>query len=198
MILLLDHYDSFSYNLASLVREVTSEIVEVHRPDKITLADTEFFSAYVLSPGPGLPEKDGLTEQLVRQQHGKKPIFGVCLGLQTIATAFGGKLLNLPDVLHGLKTPILQTGESTIFKDFPTHFQAGRYHSWVVDKKQIPASFRITSQDEGGQVMSLEHQSAPTAGVQFHPESVMTELGGQMLANFFNATLKNTKNETYS
>lgn len=190
MILLLDHYNSFSHNLASLVREVTSEIVEVHCPDKITLDEAEAFEAYVLSPGPGLPEKDGFTEQLIRQKHGKKPIFGVCLGLQTLATAFGGKLLNLPDVLHGLKTPIFQTGEGIIFKDFPTSFQAGRYHSWVVDKNQTPAGFRVTSQDEGGQVMSLEHESAPTAGVQFHPELVMTPMGGQMLENFFNATLK--------
>ena len=184
-ILVLDNYDSFTYNLVQYLREISEYPIQVFRNDAISLEAIEDFDVIVLSPGPGVPKDAGIMPQLIKKYAATKSIFGVCLGMQAIGEAFGGNLRNLEKVFHGIETPINVKDESDpIFKNLPQDFTVGRYHSWVVDKKDLPDELRITAEDPKGEIMAIRHTNFDVAGVQFHPESIMTEHGKDMLKNF--------------
>ena len=184
-ILVLDNYDSFTYNLVQYLREISDFPIQVFRNDAIGLEAIEDFDVIVLSPGPGVPKDAGIMPQLIKKYAATKSIFGVCLGMQAIGEAFGGNLRNLEKVFHGIETPINVKDENDqIFKNLPQNFTVGRYHSWVVDKKDLPDELRITAEDPKGEIMAIRHINFDVAGVQFHPESIMTEHGKDMLKNF--------------
>jgi anthranilate synthase component 2 len=185
-ILLFDNYDSFTYNLMHVVKELGFREIEVHRNDRISLDEVASFDRIILSPGPGIPSEAGLLLPLIRRYATIKPLLGVCLGHQAIAEAFGGKLINLQDVYHGVATPIHITGEDSLFRHLPSVIEAGRYHSWIVSKTDFPAELEITAEDAGGQIMALQHRTLPIHGVQFHPESVLTSQGKTIIHNFLN------------
>jgi anthranilate synthase component 2 len=183
-ILIIDNYDSFTYNLVHLVNELGLEC-DVWRNDKFELADVDKYSHIILSPGPGIPLEAGLLLDVIKTYAPTKSMFGVCLGQQAIAEVFGGKLYNLPQPMHGIATPIKVTdaGEK-LFEGLPESFKVGRYHSWVVEK-DLPQELEITAIDEqDGSVMALRHKQYNVRGVQFHPESVLTEYGKEMLQNW--------------
>lgn len=183
-VLVIDNYDSFTYNLVHLVNELGRD-VEVWRNDKFDLADVAAFDQIILSPGPGIPEEAGLLLDVIRTYAPVKSIFGVCLGQQAIAEAFGGKLLNLGRPMHGIATPITVTEPTElVFKDCPQTINVGRYHSWVVSPEGLPDCFTITATDAAGEIMALRHNEFDVRGVQFHPESVLTEYGKQMVKNW--------------
>ena len=186
-ILIIDNYDSFTYNLVHLVNELGLEC-EVWRNDKFDIADVDKFSHIILSPGPGIPSEAGLLLQVIEKYAPTKSMFGVCLGQQAIAEVFGGKLYNLPQPMHGIATPIKVTDEQEpLFTGLPESFKVGRYHSWVVEK-ELPEILEITAIDEqDGSVMALRHKQYNVRGVQFHPESVLTEYGKQMMQNWLKA-----------
>ena len=183
-ILVLDNYDSFVYNLVHYLREMGHE-PEVYRNDKITLAEVARFDRILLSPGPGVPSEAGIMPELIATYAPTKSILGVCLGHQAIGEAFGATLENMADVLHGIatKTLIKNTGER-LFKGIPIGFKTGRYHSWTVVPESVPESLEITAVDAEGRVMALSHRTYDVRGVQFHPESILTEHGKQMLQNW--------------
>lgn len=186
-ILVLDNYDSFTYNLVQYIRELGPQHqVTVCRNDAIEVDAVAEYDAVVLSPGPGLPAQAGIMPELIQRYAPHKPILGVCLGQQAIGEAFGGQLENLSKVFHGVETPIRVTdADEPLFRDLPPVFQAGRYHSWAVRREGFPEALQITAEDETGAIMALRHKRYNVRGVQFHPESIMTEHGRQMLANFF-------------
>ncbi len=184
-ILVLDNYDSFTYNLVHYVLEIADATVDIFRNDEISLEAVEAYDVIILSPGPGLPKDAGIMPALLKKYYTQKPILGVCLGHQAIGEAFGGDLHNLTRVYHGLETPVDVTfKDSTLFADIPTPFMAGRYHSWVVQPAELPAELMVTATAEDGSIMAMQHREYPIHGVQFHPESVMTPYGKKMLANF--------------
>jgi anthranilate synthase component 2 len=191
-ILVFDNYDSFTYNLVHLVEHITGVRVEVQRNDQIPLDQVESFDRIILSPGPGIPEEAGLLLPLIRRFAATKKIFGVCLGHQAIGEAFGGKLLNLDTVYHGVATPIriggdngpLRAREGDWFTGLPGEIEVGRYHSWVVSDDGFPAELEVTSRDSRNFVMSLRHRDFDVQGVQFHPESILTPLGERMMRNW--------------
>jgi len=184
-ILVFDNYDSFTYNLVQLIKEIAPKAtVEVFRNDEISLDKVKGYDKILLSPGPGLPSESGLLLPLIKDYAATKSIFGVCLGQQAIGETFGGKLTNLAQVYHGIATPINITASSDLFEGLPTQFEVGRYHSWVVDEKDFPADLTITSKDDKGYIMSLEHKTYDVKGVQFHPESVLTPNGAKILTNW--------------
>lgn len=184
-ILVLDNYDSFTYNLVQYLMEITGQEIDVFRNDEIELADVDQYDVIVLSPGPGVPKDAGIMPELIKQYADRKSIFGVCLGVQAIGEAFGAELHNLTRVFHGIATPItILDKEDALFSEIPDQFMAGRYHSWVVNKKDLPESLIITAEDEQGGIMALRHETLHVKGVQFHPESIMTEHGHQLLKNF--------------
>jgi anthranilate synthase component 2 len=183
-ILVLDNYDSFTYNLVQYLRELTAEPVSVYRNDEISLEDVAKFDPIVLSPGPGVPSDAGIMEELIRAYLDSKTILGVCLGHQAIAETLGGSLINLDQVYHGVATNIEVLKPSVIFGGLPSRFTAGRYHSWIVDSHTIPEELSITAVDENGLIMALEHKYRPVYGVQFHPESMLTSHGKELLTNF--------------
>jgi len=184
-VLVIDNYDSFTYNLVQYFRELLGCRVEVVRNDKLSLEEAAPYDVLVFSPGPGLPSEAGLMPALLQQYAATKVILGVCLGHQAIAEAFGGTLRNLSSVYHGIATPIYPIGDRDIlFKGLPEAFEAGRYHSWVVDKMGLPDELLITAVDDVGEIMAMRHRFFDVFSVQFHPESVMTPLGKQMLQNF--------------
>ena len=188
-ILVLDNYDSFTYNLVHYVLEIADATVDVFRNDQISLEAVNDYDVIILSPGPGLPADAGIMPDLLKKYADKKPILGVCLGHQAIGEAFGGDLHNLSRVYHGLETPVdITESESTLFKNIPTPFVAGRYHSWVVKPEELPAELMVTATAEDGSIMAMQHRKYPIYGVQFHPESVMTPYGKKMLANFLKST----------
>jgi anthranilate synthase component II len=184
-ILLLDNYDSFTYNLAHYLRELTGQEIPVIRNDQITIQEVDAYDAIVLSPGPGLPADAGIMHDLIRAYAPVKKIFGVCLGMQAIGEVFGGTLLNLPDVFHGVatKTDILVRDE-ILFRGLQASIETGRYHSWVVDEQSLPADLEITATDKTGRIMALRHRRYDVRGVQFHPESVLTPDGKAMIKNW--------------
>ncbi|WP_256003000.1 MULTISPECIES: anthranilate synthase component II [Pedobacter] len=180
-VLVIDNYDSFTYNLVHLVNELGRD-VEVWRNDKFELADVEQYDKIILSPGPGIPEEAGLLLDVIKRYAPTKSIFGVCLGQQAIAEAFGGTLFNLGRPMHGIATPItVNDRNELLFKDCPEVINVGRYHSWVVQKEGMPECFTVTSTDSSGEIMSLRHNIYDLRGVQFHPESVLTEYGREMM-----------------
>ncbi len=185
-ILLLDNYDSFTYNVAHLIREL-GFAVEVIRNDKITLDDVQNYDKIVLSPGPGIPEEAGIMPELIKRYAAEKPIFGVCLGHQAIGEAFGGRLQNLSCVFHGLATKARVTVPDVLFEGLPQELTVGRYHSWVVAEQDFPIDLEITAMDEEGQIMALRHRAYNVRGVQFHPESVLTEQGAVIMKNWLNS-----------
>ncbi|MBI3512300.1 MAG: aminodeoxychorismate/anthranilate synthase component II [Bacteroidetes bacterium] len=184
-ILVFDNYDSFTYNLVHLVEKITGELPDVFRNDKVSMEKIGEYDKIILSPGPGIPAEAGLLLPLIKEYAGKKNILGVCLGHQAIAEAMGAKLINLEKVFHGVATEIRKEKNSGfLFEGIPDAFKAGRYHSWVVDEKTLPEEIFVTARDENGQVMALQHKTKKIAGVQFHPESIMTEFGEELMRNF--------------
>ena len=190
-LLVLDNYDSFTFNLVQYIQEILGREVDVFRNDEISLDAVDAYDVIVLSPGPGLPKDAGIMPALIKRYAPSKCIFGVCLGQQAIAEAFGGSLENLSTVFHGIETPIQITdSEEPLFKDLPTSFQAGRYHSWVVKQDDFPSELQITALDEQGSIMALRHKEYNVRGVQFHPESIMTTVGKDMLRNLLTYCVK--------
>ncbi len=187
-LLILDNYDSFTYNLVQYIQEILDRDVDVIRNDQITLEEVDQYDIIVLSPGPGLPEEAGIMPQLIQKYYKTKRILGVCLGHQAIGEALGAKLLNLSDVYHGVATNMKVTdSKNVLFKGMENDFQAGRYHSWVIQKDSLPEQeFIVTAVDDRGEIMAMRHRKYPVYSVQFHPESVMTPDGKTMLANFLN------------
>jgi anthranilate synthase component 2 len=184
-ILVFDNYDSFTYNLVQLIKELAVDAkVEVHRNDEIPLEDVKAFDKILLSPGPGIPSESGLLLPLIKEYAASKSIFGVCLGQQAIGASFGGSLSNLSKVYHGIATPVHLTNASSLFEGLPNTFNVGRYHSWVVNEKDLPSDLIITSKDDEGYIMSLEHATYDVKGVQYHPESVLTPEGAKIIANW--------------
>ena len=182
-IVIIDNYDSFTYNLSHLVKELGAEVTVV-RNDQFELADLEPYSKIILSPGPGIPSEAGLLLDVIRTYAGRKPILGVCLGHQAIGEAFGGKLENLSDVFHGVATPCHIIADDPIFSGIERDITIGRYHSWVVAHEGFPDSLEVTAVSDEGQIMALRHREFNVRGIQFHPESVLTPDGRRMLQNW--------------
>jgi anthranilate synthase component II len=211
-ILVFDNYDSFTYNLVHLVERILQQKVDVHRNDQIPLEKVKEYDKVILSPGPGIPEEAGLLLPLIKEYAPSKSILGVCLGHQAIGEAFGGRLVNLDDVYHGVATPVrivnrqssIVNGSSNsrlttpsaaeglpqaphdsrnLFDGLPETFEAGRYHSWIVSDEDFPKELEVTARDENNFIMALQHKNYDVQGVQFHPESVLTPMGEVILRN---------------
>lgn len=181
---MFDNYDSFTYNIVHALRELGEE-PDVIRNDQIDLDEVEKYDKIVISPGPGIPEESGLLMALLKRYAGKKPILGVCLGHQAIGENFGAKLQNLPEVYHGVATPISIIKEDYLFEGLPKEIGVGRYHSWVVDKEGYPEDeLEITAVDGNGMIMAQRHKKYDIRGVQFHPESVLTPEGIKIIGNW--------------
>jgi len=183
-ILVFDNYDSFTYNLVHLVEKLTHQRVEVYRNDQIPLEKVAAFDKIILSPGPGIPVEAGLLLPLIKEYASSKSILGVCLGHQAIGEAFGGRLVNLSTVYHGVSTPVKVVRPNPLFNDLPDTFEAGRYHSWVISEDGFPPELEVTARDEKNYIMALRHRSLDVQGVQFHPESVLTPRGETILKNW--------------
>jgi anthranilate synthase component II len=186
-IMVLDNYDSFTYNLVHALKELSMGPVGVHRNDEISLDDIGYYDKIVISPGPGVPNEAGITKKLIEHFAPSKSILGVCLGCQAIAEVFGGSLNNLEQVYHGVATDMQVLDENDrIFREIPQSFTGGRYHSWVINENSLPADLKITARDDQGIIMAITHLTYDVKGVQFHPESVLTKYGKQILLNWLN------------
>jgi anthranilate synthase component 2 len=183
-ILLFDNYDSFTYNLVHAIKSLGYENVDVYRNDKIELSQIDLYDKIILSPGPGLPSEAGIMMEVIKKYAGKKSILGVCLGHQAIAEVFGAKLENIPTVFHGIQTAIKIMKEDYLFAGLPNEILAGRYHSWIVSKSDFPDELEVTAVDKAGDIMALKHKTLDLHGVQFHPESMLTPDGVQIIQNF--------------
>ncbi len=184
-ILVIDNYDSFTYNLVHYIRNLTDNPMEVYRNDQIDLEEVGQYDKILLSPGPGIPEEAGICLDLIKQYASSKSILGVCLGHQAIGEAFGGSLINLDKVYHGISTNInIVTPEDRLYRDIPGRIEVGRYHSWVVSRDDLPDCFKINSLDDNGMIMGLSHKEYDVKGVQFHPESVLTQHGLKIIENW--------------
>src|ERR1051326_5901116 len=201
-ILVFDNYDSFTYNLVHLVEKILHQKVDVYRNDEIPLEKVKEYDKIILSPGPGIPEEAGLLLPLIKEYASSKSILGVCLGHQAIGEAFGGKLVNLSTVFHGVATPVKIVRRQTssvnnntnsrltshvsrnLFEGLPETFEAGRYHSWIVSDENFPKELEVTARDENNYIMGLQHKAFDVQGVQFHPESVLTPAGETILRNW--------------
>jgi len=187
-ILILDNYDSFTYNLVHMVEKITGNFPAVFRNDEINIADVGNYDMIMLSPGPGIPDEAGILKDVIKTYAGIKPIFGVCLGLQAITEVFGGNIINLEDVFHGVATEMrVEDPSAIIFKDVPETFMAARYHSWAATDEGFPEEIQVTARDEDGLIQAIEHKIFPISAVQFHPESILTDVGEQLVTNFINA-----------
>ncbi len=185
-VLVIDNYDSFTYNLVHYLEDLDCEVT-VKRNDKLSLEDVKAFKKIVLSPGPGIPDEAGLLKDIIKTYAPTKSILGVCLGQQAIGEVFGGTLINLDDVYHGVATHVkITVDDEPLFKGLDKSIEVGRYHSWVVDNN-LPDDLEATSFDENGQIMSLRHRVFDVKGVQYHPESVLTPEGKQILKNWINS-----------
>ena len=182
-IVIIDNYDSFTYNLSHLLKELGAE-VDVVRNDKFELKDLEQYDKIVLSPGPGIPSEAGLLLDVIRTYAGRKPILGVCLGHQAIGEVFGASLENLKEVYHGVQTEGTQLGNDYIFEGLPERVMMGRYHSWVVAKDSVPECLEVTAMSDNGEIMAMRHRQYDIHGIQFHPESVLTPEGKTIVGNF--------------
>jgi len=185
-ILLLDNYDSFTYNLVHVVKELGATDVEVFRNDEIELDEVERFDKIILSPGPGVPEESGLLLPIIKRFAPTKSILGVCLGHQAIGEAFGACLENLKEVYHGVQTPVKILKDDLLFRGLQDEILVGRYHSWVVSNRDFPSCLEVTALSEEGQIMALRHTTYRVHGIQFHPESVLTPQGKEIIQNFLN------------
>lgn len=182
-VLMIDNYDSFTYNVVHYLEALGAE-VEVFRNDKISLEDVNQYDKIVLSPGPGIPEEAGILLELIKKYAPTKSILGICLGHQAIGQVFGAEFYNIGKVVHGKSRNTIVTVEDVLFKGLPKEFQSGRYHSWAV--KNLPDALEITAMDEEGIVQAFRHKEYDVRGVQFHPESIMTEYGMEILGNWLN------------
>jgi anthranilate synthase component 2 len=191
-ILVFDNYDSFTYNLVHLVEKIIGERVDVFRNDQIPLDNVRTYDKIILSPGPGVPSEAGLLLPLIKQYASSKSILGVCLGHQAIGVAFGGRLINLTKVYHGVASPVnileqkknISFVNADLFNGINTGFMAGRYHSWVIDPEGFPDTLEVTATDASGHIMALRHKKYDILGVQFHPESVLTPSGEVIMRNW--------------
>ncbi len=189
-IIIIDNYDSFTYNLVHLVESITGEYPAVFRNDEITVEAVGTYDIIMLSPGPGIPDEAGILKEVIKTYAATKPIFGVCLGLQAITEVFGGSLENLENVFHGVATTMkVISQDAIIYKNIPTEFEAARYHSWIASLIDFPEELEITAVDEFGSVMSLQHKKYNICAVQYHPESILTPIGEQIVRNFIEANL---------
>ena len=186
-ILIIDNYDSFTYNLVHYLEDLNCEVT-VKRNDQLSLDEVEAYDKIVLSPGPGIPDEAGLLKEIIARYAPTKSIFGVCLGQQAIGEVFGGSLINLDEVYHGVSTKINIIKEDVLFEGMPSEIEVGRYHSWVVNP-DLPEVLEATSLDDNGQVMSLRHKVFDVCGVQFHPESVLTPYGKKILENWLRSPI---------
>jgi len=184
-IVVIDNYDSFTYNLVQYIERVLKAPVDVWRNDQISLKELADYDKILISPGPGIPVEAGITLELIREYGPSKSILGVCLGHQAIAEAYGGTIANLSTVYHGVTGQMKQIVPGDyLFKGVPMEFDAGRYHSWVVEHDTLPGDLEITVVNDEGYIMAIRHRSHDVRGVQFHPESVLTEYGGKMILNW--------------
>ena len=184
-ILVFDNYDSFTYNLVQMIEQIVGEKVDVFRNDQITLEEIEKYDKIVLSPGPGIPSEAGILIELIKNFAPTKSIFGVCLGLQAIAEAFGGSLVNLSEIYHGVATNAHTVKKDAhLLRDLPENLEVGRYHSWAVNPEDFPEELVITSIDSNGMIMSLQHKIYDVHAVQYHPESILTPQGKKIIENF--------------
>jgi len=190
-VLVLDNYDSFTYNLVQLVKKLGyGTKMDVRRNDKISVAEVAEYDSIILSPGPGVPSEAGIMPELIKEYAPTKKILGVCLGHQAIAESFGGSLYNLPEPVHGVATKIRVTSKSEpLFRGIPTEFTACRYHSWVVVPASMPTELEVTALDADGQIMALRHKEYNVRGVQFHPESILTEHGENMMRSWLKGAI---------
>lgn len=182
-IVIIDNYDSFTYNLSHLVKELGADVTVI-RNDQFNMDEIAVYDKIILSPGPGIPSEAGLLLDVIKTYAGKKPMLGVCLGHQAIGEVFGGKLENLSEVFHGVATPCHITANDPIFQGLPDCVTIGRYHSWVVSKNGLPDCLEITAESDEGQIMALRHRQYDIHGIQFHPESVLTPEGKIIIKNF--------------
>lgn len=185
-ILVIDNYDSFTYNLVHIIRELGYEsAMTVRRNDKLTLEEAGDFDKILLSPGPGLPEEAGLMPEIIQVYAPSKSMMGVCLGHQGIAESFGARLYNLEEVLHGIGTPAnILTPEDPLFQGIPSRIDVARYHSWAVEPASVNGALQVLAEDDQGCIMAFRHKTYPVYGLQFHPESVITEYGIQIMKNW--------------
>ncbi len=184
-VLVFDNYDSFTYNLVHILEEIAPQLdISVAKNDQISIEEIAQFDKILLSPGPGLPEESGILMELLETYFTTKDIFGVCLGMQAIAQSQGGTLTNLAQPLHGISSPLKMVKDTALFKDVPDGIRIAHYHSWVVDPATLPPSLEVTALDKWGNIMALKHVSDKVCGVQFHPESILTEQGRTILSNW--------------
>lgn len=183
-ILVFDNYDSFTYNLVHLVEKITGIKVDVFRNDQIALEDIAKYDKIILSPGPGIPSEAGLLLDVIKEYAATKSILGVCLGHQAIGEVFGGTLKNLDNVFHGIATPCKLSANSHLFKGLPETIEVGRYHSWILTDENFPPELEVTARDDNNYIMGLQHKKYDVQGVQFHPESVLTPDGEQIVSNW--------------
>lgn len=184
-IFLLDNYDSFTYNLVHLFEQFDGVQVDVFRNDQVAVEAAADYDRIVLSPGPGIPNEAGILLSLIEKYSHTKKILGVCLGLQAIAESFGGRLFNMTTILHGVARPVMiESPVDPLFFGLPATFSAARYHSWAVDESGLPSCFKITAKDESGVIMALSHENELIKGVQFHPESILTDFGKLLMENW--------------
>ena len=184
-LVIIDNYDSFTYNLSHLLKELNTEVA-VYRNDQFEMSELEKFDKIVLSPGPGIPSEAGLLLKVIETYKDKKPILGVCLGHQAIGEYFGAKPTNLSDVYHGVQTPAKIVADDYIFRNLPNEILVGRYHSWVVDNANLPSCLEVTATSPEGYIMAIRHKTFDIRGIQFHPESVLTPEGKNIISNFIN------------
>ena len=183
-ILVLDNYDSFTYNLVYIVRQLGyAEVMDVYRNDKISLLEVNKYDKILLSPGPGVPSEAGIMPELLKKYSSSKSILGVCLGHQAIGEAFGGSLINLSEVLHGVASEVT-VQDDLLFKDVPKTFKIGRYHSWVIDETTLSPELEVIGRTPDRQIMAIRHRNLDVRGVQFHPESILTEHGVKIMQNW--------------
>jgi len=186
-ILVIDNYDSFTYNLVHAIKKITGLEVDVVRNDETDLETVGQYDKILLSPGPGIPSEAGLLMPIIERYAPEKSILGVCLGHQAIGEVFGARLLNMKRVIHGMATPVqVISRHTTLFSNLPDAFDAGRYHSWIIDNDGFPSCLEITAKDGENQIMAIRHREYDVQGVQFHPESVLTPMGEQIIANWLN------------
>ncbi len=183
-ILIFDNYDSFTYNLLHLVKKLGYTQVDVVRNDQIALEEIEKYDKILLSPGPGIPSESGILLEVIGRYAATKSILGVCLGHQAIGESFGATLLNLTEVFHGIATPIQVTANDPLFEGITPHFEAGRYHSWVIEQGTLPPCLECIACDDSGEIMAIRHREYDVRGIQFHPESVLTPEGEKIVENW--------------
>jgi anthranilate synthase component 2 len=184
-VVVIDNYDSFTYNLVHALSQITGTGVDVFRNDRVDMKELEKYTHIVLSPGPGIPDEAGQLKDIIREFAGKKRILGVCLGHQAIAEVFGGKLINIRKVFHGVSTKIsILDSEDYLFRNIQDGFEGGRYHSWIVSDTELPDPLKITARAEDGEIMAMKHTDYDIRGMQFHPESILTGCGTDLLTNW--------------